>query len=217
MHRESVGSYSRARNEFCPHYKADGKDESCPVSFIKRKIKKFCPLLNFNDETRQEIKGIHHRNGQDEIFMNETVAFHVRRGDKVKMYASTSTDKYVKVLVDKGIHHRVKNCIIISDQQPQEILPEFQASLQKYNVSCEVYPKTNTLVNHGINRQNSSDTLALLAELDTMIRADVFVFTASSNVGVAASSLRGCNYYNNKRDHDSNIVNMFNSLNVDDF
>ena len=84
-------------------------------------------------------------------------------------------------------------------------------------MSCEVYPKPNTLLNHGIDRQNSSDTLALLAELDNMLRAEFFVFTGTSNVGGIAASLRGCKDHNSKRGHNSNFENMFNSHNVDDF
>jgi len=213
----SLTNFFRVHEQLCPGGKPTHCDWTSPnKSYIMRKIKHLCSLMNFTYETRQKIKLIHHRNGHDKIFMNETVAFHVRRGDKNLEVPHTRTDTYVRILVDKGIHHHVKNCFMISDQ-PQEVLPEFQESLQKYGVSCEVYPKPSTPLNHGIDRQNASDTLALLAELDNIIRAEFFIFTGTSNLGEVAASLRGCKDHNSNRGHNSDFVNMFNSHNIDDF
>jgi len=96
----SLQSFSQVHEQFCPGGKPTECEWTSPnKSYIMRKIKKLCSLMNFSYETRQKVK-LHHRNGHDKIFMNETVAFH-DRGDKNVEAPNTPTDKYVGILVDK--------------------------------------------------------------------------------------------------------------------
>ena len=181
-----------------------------------------CPHFQFNERTLREIE--FHRQGYNILPANlngTSVAFHLRRGDKIKsklfhpgrprnlndvlMYVyhtfvprgesrMFSADAYVdklRTVLPKGI--TVDHCFVSSDDY--DAVRELDEALQRHNVQCALHTLTEPK-ERGNNVNNkfpkAERTVHFLAELQIMIEATYFVGTFNSNVGLFVTAMRGC-------------------------
>ena len=206
-HKKSISLYVKGKKYAC--------GAGCSLSFSARKIKKVCSLFQFKNKTLRLIENRQKDMGIQHINMTETVSFHVRRGDKIREFAHTKIDDYVQLIGLKELQNKIKNCLVFSDS-PLEVMPEFVSAVQRYNISCEIYPSNSTYINdHQINRNDFNSTLTLLAEVKSMLDSEYFIYTMTSNVAIVVSHLRGCkDIAALKKDQTGNLQNMFNSFHV---
>ena len=195
------------------------------VKFYDKMTAFMCPHFQFNAETATEIE--RHRlehNISSEYYNGKTatsVAFHVRRGDKIrsKLWHSGgpqnlkdvfwyllhcikprgesrffAADAYVKKFLQVVPQKTVvQYCFVASDDY--QVIGEMRQALQKHNVPCVVHSIT-TPTQKGHNRPGSTfegnSHVHFLSELSVMMEATYFVGTFNSNVGLFVATMRGC-------------------------
>jgi len=138
-----------------------------------------------------------------------SVAFHVRRGDKVYLGESRqfSAQEYVNKLLqlfqnnDNNIVKKnvttITDCFVASDDY--RAVDEIKKALQDAGIGCQVhYLASRVEQQKGIEKasyRERESTVQFLAELSLLLDATYFIGTFNSNVGSLASVLRKCHYF----------------------
>jgi len=149
-----------------------------------------CPSVKYNTETVQDVQELHKSLPGFEV--DDMVAFHIRRGDKLrresrKFLGEEYVTKYLQV--NRTQH---KYCFVATDDY--EAVSELQEALLAQNVNCQLMTLTQP-TQRGSSKNDEktvASTIQLLAEVDLIVRANVFVGTMNSNVGSLAGILRAC-------------------------
>jgi hypothetical protein len=157
--------------------------------------------------------------------IGKTVAFHVRRGDKVhgKHFESKLflEEQYVeKLLSIPAIQalsdlNEIKHCYVATDEYNVTI--GLQESLMKHNVSCQLHymvPSHRDKDNMS-DRRDIDDTRSFFTELYMLTHATYFVGTFNSNVGSFVAPFRGCVWKGDKGDKKDWHHHFFESYGVD--
>ena len=128
----------------------------------------------------------------DKAVTNSSVAFHIRRGDKVKAGESRAFEaqEYVDVLVQalsESKQSSLQSCFVATDAYP--VVAELEAALRNASIGCRLY--TLATSDYSADR-NTDHTMSLLAEIKMLVDASFFVGSFNSNVGALVSLWRGC-------------------------
>jgi hypothetical protein len=141
-----------------------------------------------------------------------SVAFHIRRGDKVikKESRAYRAAEYVETFVkqaDKDAATNASNTIstakhcFVATDDPSIVVPELQRALANHKISCRLWSLTPPSPSSSSSSENYNDTstlrtrdtfLVFLAQLQVLVQAQVFVGTYRSNVGGLVALWRGC-------------------------
>ncbi|CAB9518669.1 expressed unknown protein [Seminavis robusta] len=183
------------RGFFPPIYGTEGEE------VYNRFAKETCDNFQFNDQAKQEIKAVMDENNIPDIRHTKSVAFHVRRGDKLigESAAYPGSDYVDKLLeVAKRDKTRIDDCFITSDDYAA--IDEIKQSLKEKKVRCKIHTVTKD-TEHGSDfrreRNGPADyesTIEFLTEVSLMSDATYFIGTFNSNVGSVASLMRKCHY-----------------------
>jgi hypothetical protein len=127
-----------------------------------------------------------------------SVAFHIRRGDKVVEEESRKYEawEYVSKLLQVTTQDerlQIRHCFVATDDY--SVVAELQSELtHNASIACNV----STLTPHpGLslesgNREGGEEFILFLAQFDVLIHSTYFVGTFNSNVGKLAALFRGC-------------------------
>jgi hypothetical protein len=167
------------------------------VDFYLKLVQKMCPHMQFNAYALAEIAARQQDNG---VLVHPSVAFHIRRGDKVTSKESKeyNGEVYVKKLLTVAPNVDFQTCFVASDSY--DVVQELQSTLELHNITCRLVTLTEkTERGHDFyggkvkgDTEDTEETLQFLSQLEIMTRATYFVGTFGSNVGAVASILRGC-------------------------
>jgi hypothetical protein len=225
--------FSDKRGEAFKHYRFGGND---PTMF-QRLSKMICDSVRFKDDLVEEIQatlqqaGIPdyanisaqaNQIGQDPA-LGPTVAFHVRRGDKVygKRFESKLflEDLYVEKLMDiPDIQQHlpsIQHCYVATDEY--NVTVGLRASLEKHNVTCQLHflvPRDRDRDNLS-DRRSHDDTRDFFTELYLLSHATYFVGTFNSNVGAFVAPFRGCKWQGNHGTMLDRFNHFYGSYGVD--
>jgi len=210
-HVKLIQFYLKVKEYLCSDDPSEINKAKC-LSLRTRITKKILSYMNYTQDTIEKINAAQqHAWNNDIIYMNQTVGFHVRRGDKIKEVEHTPTDNYVKTLVENvpEAATSIKFCILASTD-PEVVFSELQNSLNKYNVTCKLY--LGTALTTGISRIKPDDTISLLAEIDMLSKAKYFVGTFTSNIAKSVVlPLRGFQNWENV-ENGANMYGNFQSF-----
>lgn len=136
-----------------------------------------------------------------------TVAFHIGRGDKVTRKESRAhrATEYVETFVKQANENAAtnasntistaKHCFVTTDE-PSIVVPELQRALTHRNNSCRLWSLTPPSASENYDYTSTLRTrdtfLVFLAQLQVLVKAEVFVGTYRSNVGGLVALWRGC-------------------------
>lgn len=131
--------------------------------------------------------------------LGPTIAFHVRRGDKVYGKRSESRLFLEKLYVDKFLsipHHvnvsQIQHCFVATDEY--NVTTGLQSTLRAKNISCQLHflvPPYRDKYNKP-NRTSHDDSNLFFTELYMLTHATYFVGSFNSNVGAFVAPFRGC-------------------------
>jgi Alpha-(1,6)-fucosyltransferase N- and catalytic domains len=160
------------------------------LEYYKAMVRVTCPHMQLNTEGSIDIERFKKQHNFPD-FRSRSVAFHVRRTDKLIQEARLYTgDEYVAKLVAVAPRDEIEHCYVATDDE--KAVEEIKVSLVSFNVTCQVY----SLV-HGaytlMNRETVAHGLILVTELSIMTDASYFVGTFGSSISRLATVLRGCN------------------------
>ena len=149
---------------------------------------------------------------------NDSVAFHVRRSDKVATGESKKykADDYVQKMIEAVGEKNITNCFVASDDYAA--VEEIKDALLERNASCNVSTLADTR-RRGTSEYHQmeisyEDTLVFLAEISILINSTYFIGTMNSNIGSFVTLMRSCPAYN-KGENLANSTTMFRSYGVD--
>lgn len=192
-------------------------------AFYEKMSDYMCPHFQFNEQTLEEIERHKIDNGVPVSLNGTSVAFHIRRGDKIRaktfsggkirsfkdlfMWIHSSVrprgesrlfpaDAYIKRFLKEAPRGAVvDHCFVSSDDY--RAVEEMKKALKHRNVHCQVHSiTTETEQGHGLGKNSrfmGDEALHFLSELSAMIGATYFVGTFNSNVGLFVAAMRGCN------------------------
>jgi hypothetical protein len=125
-----------------------------------------------------------------------TVAFHIRRGDKVQFESRVyETTEYVQKLQqivgqEEDLLARIRYCYVATDED--HVVTDLQQSLTEAGISCTLH----TLTQPGyVTTRSADDFVLFLAQLELLLHTTYFIGTFNSNVGSLAALYRGCQYH----------------------
>jgi hypothetical protein len=158
--------------------------------------------------------------------IGRTVAFHVRRGDKVygKRFESKlfTEELYVEKLLGipdiqraNGNYSDIQHCYVATDEF--NVTVGLQDALRKHNVHCQLHymvPAHRDKDNLS-DRRNRDDTRSFFTELYMLTHATYFVGTFNSNVGSFVAPFRGCVWKGDKGTTKDRYHHFFESYGVD--
>jgi hypothetical protein len=143
-----------------------------------------------------------------------SVAFHVRRSDKVEQgeSAAFTGQQYVEKLLQVAPGVDFGHCYVATDDQAA--VGEVAQALQEAGITCQTWSLPDDDKKGGKEgkwkRSTFDESLIFLAELSILIESTYFVGTWNSNVGIMAGILRGC------PEHGHELDAFAHSYHVDD-
>jgi hypothetical protein len=163
------------------------------MEFFEKMGQALCPHMKLNEETLTEVHDLKNLHGFPS-FREDSVAFHVRRTDKLEMESRLYRgEEYVAKLLAVAKNEDFKYCFVATDDW--HAVDEIRLALEASNIFCKVYA-----LNHQdvlINRVPAfPETLRFITELSMLIDAKYFVGTFNSNIGALVSLMRSCKYPN---------------------
>jgi len=188
-----------------------------------------CPSLQFNSATKDAIRKVKERAGLSKKFIEKfpsnykSVAFHIRRGDKILEHEPYPADLYVKKLLDViggGTNRKkISHCFLLTDDYA--VVDELSTSLKKRNIPCRLetlapkerkglhytYPDYYPLMHHPYD-----DAIVYMAELSIAIDSSYFIGTFNSNLGTVLTLLRSCKP---TTDFESDYETLFDTYGID--
>ncbi|CAB9531935.1 expressed unknown protein [Seminavis robusta] len=158
-----------------------------------------CDNLQFSDHALFEINQLKEALNMPDLTKSHSVAFHIRRGDKLEKEAKKPYTAYHYVdklrRIPDAARKPVEHCFVASDDY--SVVGELQQALQSKGIHCQLHtliPSVARGANLAYKTSGHEDTILLLAELTMMIDATYWVGTWNSNAGNMASVMRGCRH-----------------------
>ena len=156
------------------------KHMACGIRFTKQTMEQITAMLQNNS-----IPLWHDTTAK-------TVAFHIRRGDKIVNGESRAFQaaEYVQKLVQVTSPQEravLERCYVATDDF--EVIGQVQVALQNASIACQVYTTAQPQYNEA---RNTDATVFILADMYVLIHATYFVGTFNSNVGTLAALWRSC-------------------------
>ena len=202
--------FLRKRREILQHYNALKNADD--FSFFGGISSMMCQTMKLNKavlsykDKRLSLNGIpdfRHSTSHDiPGHLGPTVAFHVRRGDKVygrhRESKAFSEDQYVNAFLGiAGVSELVsaiKHCYVATDEFT--VVNNLKFSLKKMDINCELHYLV-TPDRQGLNisnRRDEEDTKDFITEIHMLAHATYFIGTFNSNVGRFVAPYRGCTW-----------------------
>ena len=160
-----------------------------------------CDNLQFNEAAKQEIRNFLQSQNVTMFPKKESVALHIRRGDKHIEADATDTGLYIKNLQNIVNRTTITDCFIGTDDY--RVVLDAKKLLQENNFTCHIHTLTNS-DQEGSRNPHSSDWeqgIHFFATLYQLIHATYFLGTFSSNIGKLVALLRGCDNPDLPSDH----------------
>ncbi|CAB9531527.1 expressed unknown protein [Seminavis robusta] len=158
-----------------------------------------CDNLQFSDHALSEINQLKEALKMPDLTKSHSVAFHIRRGDKLEKEAKKRYTAYHYVdklqRIPDAAKKPVEHCFVASDDY--SVVGELQHALQSKGIHCQLHtliPSVARGANLAYETSGHEDSILLLAELSMMIDATYWVGTWNSNAGNMASVMRGCRH-----------------------
>lgn len=154
-----------------------------------------CTNFQFNPDTRRLVDDFRMNHNATYKKGETSVAFHVRRGDKLISEAKltpalTYVDKMLNITKEQHIDH----CFVTSDEFAA--VTEVKQALATRDVTCQFHTFTKEeetgFTGFSGRRWLSYQPEELIAELSLLVDSTYFVGTFSSNIGSFAALLRKC-------------------------
>lgn len=157
--------------------------------------KETCTHLQFNARTKSLIQQLKAEHNMPNFRKGSTVAFHIRRGDKIKIGeskfypASAYVDKLLNVTQEP-----IDHCFVASDDYAS--VEEVKVALRRHNINCKVHTMTSkndtgfTLRNQ--RKKGMFPTIEFLAQMSILTNAKYFIGTFNSNVAALTALRREC-------------------------
>jgi hypothetical protein len=165
-----------------------------------------CIHFKFNTRAQNVLnayQSLHNIPFVNNLHIGHSVAFHVRRGDKLKRESpSFQGSQYVQHYADVLFHMNIpknttKFCFVASDDF--RALAEIQSALASLNFNCTLYSlvSKNQLGEigpfHGGTSRTSKHTIVkFFTEISILTQTSIFIGTFNSNVGRSVALLRKC-------------------------
>lgn len=173
-----------------------------------------CPSMRYNDETQAKVDEIRLRHSLPSLLEEDkpSVAFHVRRSDKVSQHESELTEGkvYVEKLLEVAPGVDFGKCYIASDDELA--VAEVEQALDEAGIQCD-----HLSLNEGdkkggkhekYTRSTYDSSLIFLTELSMLVEASYFVGKWDSNVAVMATVLRGCPQFGHTTENFANSYHL---------
>ena len=184
--------------------------------FYNRMANEVCQHLKFNKETQKNLDEYKAYIQIPDLTQSHSVAFHIRRGDKVIQSKSHEASEYVHKLYQSISHMEtskiIQDCFVATDDY-KNVIPEIAKALRKHGMNCTIHVAVNLSStrepNEMIVKEDDVDvelkkTIHLLTEISLMMDATYFVGAFESNVVALVSLMRTCG-----RNDISNYANTF--------
>lgn len=187
------------RANFQNNYGTDG------VALYDRFVAEACTNLQFSNRAKRAILELTQANNIPDLRKTHSVAFHVRRGDKVALGESRAFagSEYVSKLIQlrdrKWIEHTkpIEHCFVASDDLGA--VEEVRQELIRNGFECQFH----TLATRSEGQAGTAkaaynereSTVQFLAEFSLLLDASYFIGSFNSNVGSLAAILRKCHHY----------------------
>ena len=121
-----------------------------------------------------------------------TIAFHIRRGDKIREQAHSPARKYVDKLIEiipnSDDRSRISKCFVATDDYKAVV--ELRVALRARSINCTLHTLTTPAAYS--SARDTNDMILFLAEMKVLIDATYFIGTFGSNVGKLVPLYRGC-------------------------
>jgi len=158
-----------------------------------------CANLKFHEKTWTILNAIKAKAGipADLFRRSHSVAFHVRRGDKITGLEDIAhkgmkyVDKVLSAQAELGDNRTLENCFVATDDYAAVV--EVKEALLQRNVTCNLHTLTQA-EEAGSHKNNYSQHLEqeFLAEVSLLVDATYFVGTWKSNVAGMTALMRKC-------------------------
>jgi len=184
--------------------------------------------IRFNQETNERIGKIlqNHSvpNFRPSLYNNiiddgndcSSVAFHIRRGDKLeKESIPYQAKEYIDTLI-RGISEKEKNCIrhcfVATDDY--RVVSDLATELAASSIHCTLHTfarpfhdnKNDKPSSKATPKRDGNHALVLFVDLKMMIDASFFVGTFNSNIGKLAAMWRGCKQEEEEEEYREDVV-----------
>jgi hypothetical protein len=161
-------------------------------------VEEMCPSMQYNADTQAKVDEIRVAHSLPRLLEEDkpSVAFHVRRSDKVSQGESELTDGkvYVDKLLEVAPGVDFGKCYIASDDEVA--VAEVEQALDDAGIQCDHLSLLDGDKKGGssgkFTRSTYDASLIFLTELSMLVEASYFVGKWDSNVAVMATILRGC-------------------------
>ena len=183
------------------------------LAFYHKMAYYMCPNMQFNARAQKHMAQLRTEHGiPDDFQLKTSVAFHVRRRDKVKEAPLHAGEAYVRKLQTAVLSPSSSGtaaaaaastvaldyCFVATDDF--KAVQEIRLALQEHNISCQLFSIATANTRNPLPRNQKPETmltattaaLEFMTELDMMISATYFVGSFSSNIGAVVSVLRSC-------------------------
>ncbi|KAG7345700.1 GDP-fucose protein O-fucosyltransferase [Nitzschia inconspicua] len=153
--------------------------------------------------------------------LGPTVAFHVRRGDKVHGKRSESKLYLEEMYVDKMLQipniplQDIQHCYVATDEY--NVTLGLKESLLRRNITCQLHylVPSNRDKDNLSDRHNQDDTKMFFTEMYMLTQATYFVGTFNSNVGAFVAAFRRCHWEGEIGSMSDRYHHFFQSYGVD--
>jgi hypothetical protein len=164
------------------------------AALYRKLLRQACPHIGWNEPTQREMQTVKDQHGLPTFRSSNSVAFHVRRGDKKYESRYFHAEEYVerflsipKVNETTMWHY----CYVATDDA--NVVSNMTLALKQQGIQCAVQSMASPLTVHNTKpRHETSNTLHFLTELSILQQSTLFVGSLNSNVGMLVSILRGC-------------------------
>lgn len=183
---------------------------STPAALRDRFAQAMCPNMRYNAATLARIAAVQSKYNLPRYseIPTPTVAFHVRRSDKVTRGESLAYagQDYVDKLVARvpaAQLQQITHCFVMTDDATT--VPEVKVALEAVHIPCvvshlEVDGMANVAKTELKPRSTYESAVVFLTEFRYLLEATYIVVTLGSNVGAMATVLRSCPNYGHAPD-----------------
>jgi hypothetical protein len=154
--------------------------------------------------------------------LGTTVAFHVRRGDKVRRESKSFDEElYVQKLLNISgvVPDQIQHCYVATDDY--NVTNGIQESLNRHNIRCQLHflvldeGKPKRLAHYLALRKDPQNHILFFTELYMLTHATYFIGSFNSNVGSIASLFRKCSWKGNMGTKMDDFHHFYQSYGVD--
>lgn len=177
----------------------------------------FCQIQT-NPETKARVDDIlqqasipsfHHKENDNSVEKQVTVAFHIRRGDKIKRESRAfEASEYVSTLiaqVPSDVLTKIRQCYVATDEYT--VVAELEQELRKASIHCTLYTLARPQYD---NNRNAAHAALFFADLQMLQSATYFIGSLNSNVGQVTALWRACRQQQEPGGAGASLHNQYN-------